>query len=95
MAAKIEAKGYGKNFVRVMRLRREGDVHFVSELSLNVELELSSEKDYLFGDNASVVATDSQKNTLLVLAKRYGIKTPEEFTLLVVDHFLKTYPQVK
>ena len=74
MAAKIEAKGYGKNFVRVMRLRREGDVHFVSELSLNVELELSSEKDYLFGDNAIVVATDSQKNTLLVLAKRYGVR---------------------
>ena len=73
MAAKIEAKGYGKNFVRVMWLKRQGDVHSISELSVNVELELLTTVDYEKGDNKDVVATDSQKNTILALAKKHGV----------------------
>ena len=40
------------------------------------------------------MATDSQKNTVYVLAKKFGISNPEEFGLVLVTHFLSKYPWV-
>lgn len=53
-----------------MRLRRDGDKYDVTELKVNVELQLATTLDYDKGDNRDVVATDSQKNTVLVLARQ-------------------------
>ncbi len=66
----VSHSGYGKNDVRLMRIRRDGDRHYVTELSVCTELQLSTVMDYERGDNGNVVATDSQKNTVLVLAKQ-------------------------
>ena len=51
-------------------------------------------QEYDTGDNSDVIATDSQKNTVYILAKLHGVASPEEFGLLVTDHFLSTYPWV-
>ena len=51
-------------------------------------------QDYETGDNSDIIATDSQKNTVYILAKQHGISSPEEFGLLVSEHFLSTYPWV-
>lgn len=92
--AEVTFSGYGKNDVRLMRVRREGDRYFVTELKVNVELQLSSSKDYQRGDNSDVVATDSQKNTIMALARQNTINSPEEFGILLCKHFLHTYQQV-
>jgi urate oxidase len=55
---------------------------------------LSSEKDYLLGDNSDIIATDSQKNTVYVLAKKFGIKSSEDFATLLCNHFLSKYSHV-
>ena len=68
--AEVVHTGYGKNEVRLMRVRREGDKYFVTELKVNIELQLDSTKDYSKADNSDVVPTDSQKNTVMVLAKQ-------------------------
>ena len=70
----VAAKEYGKNLVRLMRVRQEGDKHFITELRVDTRLELSSTKDYVDGDNSDVVATDSQKNAVLVLAKQNQVR---------------------
>lgn len=49
---------------------------------------------FFTGDNSDIVATDSQKNTVYLLAKQHGVKSPEEFALLLVRHFLKQYRHV-
>ena len=49
-------------------------------------------QEYDTGDNSDVIATDSQKNTVYILAKLHGVAGPEEFGLLVTEHFLSTYP---
>ena len=67
--AEVSFSGYGKNDVRLMRVRREGGKYFVTELKVNVELQLGTSKDYQRGDNSDVVATDSQKNTILAFAR--------------------------
>jgi urate oxidase len=86
--------GYGKNYVKMLHIRRDGPTHYIKELSVNTHLSLDSKKDYYFGDNSDIVATDSQKNTVYVLAKLHGVKSPEEFGLLLCSHFLSKYPHV-
>ena len=71
---KVTWSGYGKDDVRLMRVRRDGDKYFVTELKVNTRLQLASIKDYECGDNSDVVATDSQKNTVLVLAKQNNVR---------------------
>ena len=68
--AKVTFSGFGKNDVRLMRICKDGDRYFVTELKVNTQLQLATDKDYQFGDNRDVVATDSQKNTVLVMAKQ-------------------------
>ena len=72
--AEVSATEYGKNVVRLMRVRREGSLYSVTELRVDVKLQLSSVKDYERGDNSDVVATDSTKNTVHVLAKRNPVR---------------------
>ncbi|CAG9099995.1 unnamed protein product [Plutella xylostella] len=86
--------GYGKNSVKLLHVHRDGDFHTIREFEVSTELKLASESAYVVGDNKEVVATDSQKNTIYLLAKKYGVKTPEEFGAVVVNHFLYTYKQV-
>lgn len=76
---KVTWSEYGKDDVRLMRVRRDGDKYFVTELKVNTRLQLSSTKDYESGDNSDVVATDSQKNTVLVLAKQNNVRCPLPF----------------
>lgn len=73
---------------------RSGLIHSVKELEVSTRLTLSTEKDYLLGDNSDIIATDSQKNTVYVLAKKFGIKSPEDFAILLCNHFLSKYSHV-
>lgn len=41
------------------------------------------------------MATDSQKNTVYLLAKKFGVKSPEEFAVRLVNHFLTKYRHVE
>ncbi|XP_037795199.1 uricase-like [Penaeus monodon] len=87
-------RGYGKNNVKLLHLRREGPVHTVKEYEVNTALTLDSDKDYIVGDNSDIIATDSQKNTVYILAKNRGVKSPEDFALLLCSHFLSKYSHV-
>ena len=72
--AEVTFSGFGKNDVRLMRIRKDGDRYFVTELKVNTQLQLATIKDYQSGDNSDVVATDTQKNTVLVLAKQNKVR---------------------
>lgn len=61
---------------------------------MSTRLTLATEKDYLLGDNSDIIATDSQKNTVYLLAKKFGIKSPEDFAILLCNHFLSKYSHV-
>lgn len=67
------ARGYGKDHVKLLYVRREGRVHSIKEYEIKTQLTLNTDKDYLMGDNSDVIATDSQKNTVYILAKRHGV----------------------
>ena len=69
--------------------------HELLELSVDVLLEGDFADSYLTGDNRKIVATDSMKNTVYVLAKENKFGAIEEFASLLCGHFTSTYSQVK
>lgn len=90
----FEVSDYGKNWVKILVVKRDTDRHFIKELEVCTALTLNNHRDYIFEDNSDIVATDSQKNTVYVLAKQHGVKSIEKFALLLSEHFLRKYPHV-
>jgi urate oxidase len=64
------------------------------ELSANIELEGEFAKSYTEGDNSSVIATDTMKNTVYALAADHPIGDIESFAQALAEHFLKKYAHV-
>jgi urate oxidase len=88
------SQNHGKQRVRVMKVLRDGARPEVKELTVGVRLEGDFGASYTSGYNALVVATDTMKNTVQVLAHRHlGLQT-EPFALQLARHFLHGYPQV-
>lgn len=46
----ISDTGYGKDHVKILHIRREGNVHHIKEFEVNTHLKLYSKKDYLQGN---------------------------------------------
>lgn len=91
---KLIHQNYGKAAVRILKVHRNGKKHSVKELEVQVMLQGDFQASYTGGDNRLVVATDSMKNTVNVLAKqKLGLET-ETFGVLLGRHFLKTYRHI-
>ncbi|MFF2274686.1 factor-independent urate hydroxylase [Agromyces sp. NPDC058126] len=77
---------YGKAEVRVVRVTRDTARHEIDDLNVTSQLQGDFAAAHLEGDNAHVVATDTQKNTIFAFA-RDGVGAPEEFLLRLAEHF--------
>jgi len=91
---KLVHQNYGKAKVRVLKVSRTGQKQSVKELEVQVMLQGDFETSYTRGDNRLVVATDSMKNTINLLAKQKLGAEAELFGILLGEHFLKTYRHV-
>lgn len=80
--------GYGKNYVKLLHVRREGRFHTIREYEVDTHLKLQSKKDFIAGDNKDIIATDTQKNIVYVLAKKYGVSPSRRFTLHHVHYVI-------
>lgn len=49
---------------------------------------------YTEADNSVVVATDTQKQTIYVLAKQHPVTPPELFASIVAEHFIQKYSHI-
>lgn len=88
VSVSLGANKYGKAENRVVRIVRDTARHEIIDLSVTSQLRGAALADsYLEGDNALVVATDTQKNTVFAFAKEHGIPSPEEFLLSLSRHF--------
>jgi urate oxidase len=85
---------YGKAETRVVRLIREGDRHRLKDLNVTTALTGDLAATHLTGDNAKVLPTDSQKNTVYAFAGEHGIGEVEEFGLLLARHFVSSQPAI-
>ncbi|MEV5703760.1 factor-independent urate hydroxylase [Actinoallomurus sp. NPDC052274] len=85
---------YGKAETRVVRITRDGGLHGIKDCNVGVALSGDMAAAHLAGDNAAVLPTDSQKNTVFAFARKYGIAEIEEFALLLARHFVDSRPSV-
>jgi urate oxidase len=85
---------YGKAEVRLVRIERGTPRHRIRDLNVTSLLRGDYEDCYRTGDNAHVLATDTQKNTIYAFAKEHGVASPEEFLLTLGRHFTRTAPSV-
>ncbi|XP_057230821.1 uricase-like [Malurus melanocephalus] len=85
---------YGKNTIKFLRLHKEGKKEFVKEVEVCAHLRLTSPQEYLDGNNSLVIPTDTIKNIVLVLAKKNGIPSLEQFAIDICNHFMTTFCQV-
>lgn len=84
---------YGKAEVRVVKITRDSERHEIEDLNVTSQLRGDFTAAHLDGDNAHVVATDTQKNTIYALA-RAGIGSPEQFLIRLSRHFLSEFSWV-
>ncbi|KAL1861969.1 hypothetical protein Plec18167_001247 [Paecilomyces lecythidis] len=96
MASRLAAARYGKDNVRVYKVHRDQEtgVHTVVEMTVCVLLEGEIDASYTAADNSVVVATDSIKNTIYILARQNPVTPPELFGSILGTHFIEKYAHV-
>jgi urate oxidase len=91
----VRQQSYGKSQVRLSWIHRKGTRHDFIELTTWIELVGQFHAAYGAADNSLVVATDTIKNAVYVLAKQHGVASIEAFAQLLGRHFLESYAQVE
>jgi urate oxidase len=84
----LGANHYGKAETRVFRIYRDTERHVVRDLNVSTSLTGDFAAAHLDGDQANVLPTDTQKNTVFTFAKKVGIGEIEEFGLALARHFV-------
>jgi urate oxidase len=88
MAFELGYNQYGKAENRVVRIFRDSDPHEIVDYNVSVALSGGQEAPHLTGDNAPVLPTDTQKNTVYAFAKEGVVAQPETFGIRLARHFV-------
>ena len=83
----LGAHQYGKAETRVVRIYRDADQHQIRDLNVSTSLRGDFADAHLSGDQASVLPTDSQKNTAYAFALERGVTDIESYALALARHF--------
>ena len=89
----LGANQYGKAEVRLVKVTRDTARHEIEDLNITSQLRGDFQAAHIDGDNAHVVATDTQKNTVYAFA-RDGVGAPEDFLLRLGQHFIDDFDWV-
>jgi urate oxidase len=90
MAIVLGPNQYGKAEIRVVAIDRSSPRHTLVDLNVSSSLRGDFTAAHTAGDNAHVLPTDTQKNTVFAFA-RDGVGSPEEFGLRLARHFAGSY----
>ena len=91
---------YGKSNVRISKVRRPrraaptDERHDFIECSVDIHLQGDFDAAYTQRDNRQVIATDTIRNTVYLVAQDDPLERPETFGRALATHFLDRYPQV-
>ncbi|MDQ3628622.1 MAG: urate oxidase [Actinomycetota bacterium] len=79
---------YGKAENRVVRIYRDSDRHEIRDINVSTALRGDFSDAHLVGDQARVLPTDTQKQTVYAYAKDVGVGEIEDFALALGRHFV-------
>jgi urate oxidase len=90
MAIRLGPNQYGKAEVRVVAVDRSSPRHTLVDLNVSTSLRGDFTAAHTAGDNAHVLTTDTQKNTVFAFA-RDGVGSPEAFGMRLARHLAGAY----
>lgn len=92
----VSAAQYGKDNIRVYKVHKDAKTgtQTVVEMTVCVLLKGDIETSYTEADNSVVVATDTMKNTVYIMAKQHPVTPPELFGAIVASHFVEKYKHI-
>ena len=93
MSIVLGANQYGKAENRVVRVYRDTARHEIRDLNVSSSLRGDFRDAHITGDQAAILPTDTQKNTVFAFAKEKGVRSIEEFGLTLGDHFIASTPK--
>ncbi len=88
MGITLGADQYGKAENRLVRIYRDTPRHEIRDVTVSTALRGDFAAAYLHGDQAQVLPTDTQKNTVYAFAKEHGLHAIEEYALTLARHFV-------
>ncbi len=88
MAIVLGPNRYGKAENRVVRVYRDGTRHEIRDVNVSTSLRGDFAAAHLSGDQATVLPTDTQKNTAFAYASSHGLHAVETYALDLARHFV-------
>jgi urate oxidase len=92
--ARLSDNSYGKSGVKLTKVVRDGALHTLYELSVQIMLTGAFDDVYVKGDNSSCIPTDTMKNTVYALAGEQDFNSPEELGRILASHFVDRFSHV-
>lgn len=92
----LVSASHGKANVRVAKVHRDpSGIQTIAEYDVRIQLVGGTDASFINGDNSFVVATDTCKNHVYMLAKTHSCASPELFALDLSTVFLTEYSHVE
>src|SRR5918994_4447991 len=76
------------------KVDRDADMHELTELSVDVELDGDFAAAYTKGDNSLVIPTDTMKNTVYAFARELDPCELETFAWTLGSHFVENFDHI-
>lgn len=95
MAIVLGLNQYGKAQNRLLRVVRDTPRHEIRDLNVSIALRGDFADAHVTGDQAKVLPTDTQKNTVYAFAKKHGVGEVEDFARILAAHFVDDVASVR
>ena len=92
MAIVLGDNRYGKAETRVVRIVRDTPRHEIRDRNVSTALRGDFADAHETGDQAHVLPTDTQKNTVYAYARQHGGAAAEDYAIAVADRLLEASP---
>jgi urate oxidase len=79
---------YGKAETHLVRIYRDTPRHRIRDLLVSISLQGEFDDAHISGDQAAVLPTDTQKNTVFAFAKEHGVGEIEDYAQRLGRHFV-------
>jgi urate oxidase len=91
----LSQSNYGKSEIRLVKVARGDARHELSDVTVDVMLHGDFDAAHDDGDNSALLATDTMRNAVYVLAAKHDVSQLEAFGRALVEHFVATGPTVE
>jgi urate oxidase len=91
----LRQSNYGKSEVRLVKVVRGEGRHELSDVTVDVMLDGDFDAAHSDGDNSALIATDTMRNGVYVLAAKHDVADLEGFGRALVEHFVEAGPTVE